>query len=67
MPRVLKGAHPLQRDAAADVDVRRRDVDAELHTQRPAELQLLLEPSLRKDVDGVAGQGLDHGPPIVPR
>ncbi len=39
--------------AAADVDVGRRDVDPELHAQRPAELQLLLEAARRQDVDGV--------------
>ena len=42
--------------AAADVDVRRGDVDAELHPQRPAELQLRLEPALGQDVDRVACQ-----------
>ena len=66
MAGVLERAHPLQRDSAADVDVRRGDVDAELDPQRPAELQLLLEPAGRQDVDGVAGQVFDHGPPIVP-
>ena len=51
-----------ERDAAADVDVRRGDVDAELHAQRPAERQLLLELPLGQDVDGVAGQlGDRHG------
>ena len=34
MARILEGAHPLERDRAADVDVRRRDVDPELHAQR---------------------------------
>ena len=37
----------------ADVDVRRRDVDAELDAQRPAELQLLLEAARRQHVDRV--------------
>ena len=56
MPLVLEGAHPLQRDRAADVDVGRRHVDPELDAQRPAELQLRLEPALRQHVDGVAGE-----------
>ena len=37
MALVLEGPHALQRDRAADVDVGRRDVDPELHAQRPAE------------------------------
>ena len=36
MALVLEGAHPLERNGAADVDVRRGDVDSELHPQRPA-------------------------------
>ena len=60
---VLEGAHPLQRNPAADVEVGGRDVDAELDAQRTPELQLLLEPALGQDVDGVAGEILDaHGP-----
>ena len=62
---ILKGAHPLQWDAAADVEVGRGDVDAELDPERPPELQLGLEPAGGKDVDGVAGEGLDHGPTIL--
>ena len=54
MALVLEGAHALQRNSAADVDVGRGDVDPELDPQRPAELQLLLEPALRQHVDGVA-------------
>ena len=42
--------------AAADVDVRRGDVDPELHAQRPAERELALELALREHVDGVPGQ-----------
>ena len=50
--------------AATDVDVGRGDVDPELDAQRPPELQLLLEPALREEVDVVAGEGGDvvHGP-----
>ena len=61
-PCVLERAHPLERDRPADVDVGRGDVDPELHPQRPAELQLLLEAARRQDVDGVPGQTGDiHG------
>jgi hypothetical protein len=52
----LEGGHPLQRDRAAHVDVRRGDVDAELDTQRAAERELPLERSPRQHVDGVANQ-----------
>ena len=38
---------------------RRRDVDPELHAQRPPERELALEPALGQDVDGVPGQRLD--------
>ena len=54
MALVLEGAHPLERDRAPDVDVGRRDVDAELHPQRPAELQLRVELALREDVNRIA-------------
>ena len=66
MPRVLECAHALERDRAADVDVGRRDVDPELHPQRPAELELLLEAARGQNVDRVAGEifhaiaGLDY-------
>ena len=47
MARVLERAHALERDRAADVDVRRGDVDAELHPQRPARASsFALEPAL---------------------
>ena len=52
-PSSWKRAHPLERNRPADVDVRRGDVDAELHPQRPAQGELRLEASLRQDVDGV--------------
>ena len=61
MPLVLERAHALERDRAADVDVRRGDVDAELHAQRPAERELALELALGQHVDGVPGQ-LRPGP-----
>ena len=56
MPFVLEGPHPLERDRAADVDVRRGDVDPELHAQRPPERELALELALRQHVDGVPRQ-----------
>ena len=62
MSLVLERAHALQRDPVADVDVRRGDVDPELHAQRPPERELALEPALGEDVDGVSGQiGDGHG------
>ena len=66
MARVLEGAHALERDRAADVDVGRGDVDPELDAQRPPERELRLEPALGQDVDGVprrgrrAATGLDY-------
>ena len=54
MALVLEGAHPLERNAAADVDVGRRDVDPELDTERSAEGELRLERTGRQDMDGVA-------------
>jgi hypothetical protein len=50
---VLEGSHPLERNAVPQRDVRSRHVDPELHPQRPAELQLLLEASLGQHVNGV--------------
>ncbi len=61
MTLVLEGAHSLERDAAADVDVGRRHVDPELHAKRAALLQLGLEPALGQDVDRVAGEGFEDG------
>ena len=50
------------------MDVRRGDVDAELHPQRPAELQLLLEAACGQDVDGVPRQvGEGHSRARLPR
>ena len=62
MPLVLEGAHPLQRDRPSDVDVRRGDVDPELHAQRPAERQFRRQTALGQHVDGVPRQVRDtHG------
>ena len=60
VPGVLERAHALQRDRAADVDVGRRDVDAELDPQRPAELQLRLETALGQHVDRVPREVGEH-------
>ena len=62
MPLVLEGPHPLERDRAAHVDVRRGHVDPELHAQRPPQRELALELTLRQHVDGVSRQlGQAHG------
>jgi hypothetical protein len=53
---VLEGAHPLEWDRAADVDVRGGDVDPELDPQRPPERELRFELALREDVNRIAGQ-----------
>ena len=68
---ILEGTHPLERDGATDVDVGRGDVDAELDPEWTAELQLLVQPLLGKEMHGVASQDGDgsigaHGEPIVP-
>jgi hypothetical protein len=57
--RILEGAHPLERDRMADVDLGRGDVDAELDPQRPTLRELALELALGKDVDGVPHEILD--------
>ena len=54
MALVLERAHALERDAATDVDVRRGDVDPELHAERTTERELRLEGTGREDVDGVS-------------
>ena len=62
VPLVLEGAHALQRDRPADVDVRRGDVDPELDAQRLAVRELPLELPGGQDVDGVTSQlGDAHG------
>ncbi len=64
MAGVLKGAHPLERDRVADVDLGRGDVDAELDPQRPTLGELPVELALGKDVDGVPSEVFDdaaHG------
>src|SRR5207237_10173724 len=53
---VLKGAHALELHGPADVDVRRRDVDAELDPQRLAASQLALELAHGQHVDGVTSE-----------
>ena len=56
VPGVLELAQLAQHDRVAEVDVRRRRVDAELHAQRPAERELLREGVGRQAVDGAGGQ-----------
>jgi len=59
---VLPLPQPVEHDRKAEVDVRRGRVDAELHAQRPALLELALEPSLREDVHRMAcGDERFHG------
>ena len=67
VPLVLEGAHALERDRLADVDVARRRVDPELHPQRPAERELALELSLRQHLDGVTCERSDvrHGSRMI--
>src|SRR4029079_7259054 len=64
---ILERTHPLKWHRPADVNVGGGHVDAELHAEGAAELQLRLEPAVRQDVDGVPGEDLDrgHGAPIV--
>ena len=52
--------------AAADVDVRRGDVDPELHAQRPAERELALELALRAARRRRSGSARrSHGPSLA--
>src|SRR5262249_48803329 len=53
---VLERAHALEWNAAADVDVGRGDVDAELDAQPLPARELSLELALREDGDGVANE-----------
>src|SRR6185312_9898635 len=64
---VLEGAHPLERDRLADVDVARGRVDAELDAQRPAERELALQLPLRQHLDGVTCERSDvrHGTRMI--
>ena len=59
VPVPLERGQPPEHDREADVDVRPRGVDAELHAERPAEGELRLESALGEDVDGVPGQVRD--------
>ncbi len=53
VPRVLPLTEPVEHDREAEVDVRRRRVDAELHPQRAVALQLALELALGENVHRV--------------
>src|SRR5439155_6143405 len=60
--RTLELRQPIENVREAEMDVGRRRVDAELHTQRTIELQLALELVLRQHVDRVAREvGGRHG------
>ncbi len=61
VPRVLERAHPLQGNAAAEMDVGRRHVDAELDAQRPPERELAFELAFRQHVNCVPRQLCDVG------
>ena len=56
MPLVLERAHALKRNRAANVDVRRGDVDAQLDPQRPPQRELPFQLSRGQHVDGVTSQ-----------
>ena len=63
---VLPLAQPVEDDREPEVDVGRGRVDTELHPQRSACLELLLEPIRRENMDGVAGGGERlHGRPSL--
>ena len=61
---VLELAQLVEDDGVAEVDVRRRGVDAELDAQRPplalGEVELGLERSLREHVDGADHEVVDE-------
>src|SRR4029453_1406873 len=50
---VLEGAHSLQGNRMTNVDIRRGDVDTELHSERQAEGELALELAFRQNINGV--------------
>ena len=56
MTAILEFAEFAQHHRVAEVDIRRRRIDAELDAQRPALPELALELALRQAVDGVASQ-----------
>src|SRR5438552_8859700 len=67
MPFVLEGPQPAEHNGEAEMDVRRRRIDPELHAKRPPELQLLLEPAVGLDVDGVTSElGAAHCAATLP-
>ncbi len=53
MPFALELREAVEHVRKAEMNVRRGGIDAELHAQRPAELQLPLELSFGQDVDRV--------------
>ena len=58
---VLEQAQPAQHDREPEVDVGGGRVDAELHAQRRAALELLAQLGLGDDVDRARGQQLAAG------
>ena len=60
MAEVLELAQLLQDDRVAEVDVRRRGIEAELHAELAplarGRLELALETALGQRVDGVSGE-----------
>ena len=59
MPAVLEHAQPAQHDREPEMDVGGGRVDAELHPQRRAALDLGAQLGFGDDVDGVRGQELE--------
>ena len=53
---ILELAELLEDDREAEVDVGRGGVDAQLDAERPAELQLPLEPPVGQAIDGVPSE-----------
>ncbi len=64
MPGVLELAQLVEDDRVAEVDVRRRGIDAELDAQRPAlalgERKLGLESALGENLDGADEEVVDE-------
>jgi hypothetical protein len=64
VPGVLELAQLVEDDRVAEVDVRRRGVDAELDAQRPAlalgEVELGLEGAFGQDLDGADHEVVDE-------
>ena len=70
VPGVLELPQLAEHDGPSERDVGRGRVEAELHAQRPAERELLLEPALGNDLGGPVhqqGEGVrSHGDRMLP-